>query len=172
MLCLFYVNLCQYHRQTGRQTDKHIKSIVRNLTINKRLKKKSPLSPCAHRTALGTPKWTHPTRAHCSRCAAKANCTPSRSSRRHTGPWIVDTPSPSPTACWPEVRREARSSPAASDRWGTAGFWWAGRWTRAACPVTFVTPGWPGWPIAACQPIGELGPEMLNRVRKKMDNLH
>jgi len=38
--------------------------------------------------------------------------------------------------------------------------------------VTSVTPGWPGWPIAACQPIGELGPEMLNRVREKMDDLH
>jgi hypothetical protein len=30
--CLFYDNLCQYHRRTGKQTNKNIKSIVRNLT--------------------------------------------------------------------------------------------------------------------------------------------
>jgi len=28
-----YVNLCKYHRQTDRRTEKQIKSIVRNLTI-------------------------------------------------------------------------------------------------------------------------------------------
>ena len=31
---LIYANLCKYHRQTGGRTDKHIKSMVRNLTIS------------------------------------------------------------------------------------------------------------------------------------------
>ena len=37
---LIYASLCKYNRQTDGQTDKHIKSIVRNLTI----KLKNPIT--------------------------------------------------------------------------------------------------------------------------------